>query len=258
MFRRRINIAKTIDLTGQKYGRLTVVKINDDDIRRFTLTSKSTYWWCKCDCGNVVSILSSSLRSGLTKSCGCLRNDSIYKLRKKYNKYDLTGEYGIGITSNTSNKFYFDLEDYEKIKDYCWYEDKKNGYLCTRESIYENVNKPMLLFHRIVMQVTNPDLDVDHIRHIKLDNRKSELRIGTHQKNTINLSKRSDNTSGIVGVSYRKDRDKWRAEINYENKYIYLGMFDNFEDAVEIRKDAEEKYFGKWSYNNSMKNKKGE
>ena len=46
------------------------------------------------------------------------------KCNKKYNKYDLSGEYGIGWTSNTNQEFYFDLEDYDKIKDYCWIYNK--------------------------------------------------------------------------------------------------------------------------------------
>ena len=41
---------------------------------------------------------------------------------KKSNIYDLSGEYGIGRASNTNQEFYFDLEDYDKIKDYCWSE----------------------------------------------------------------------------------------------------------------------------------------
>jgi hypothetical protein len=41
---------------------------------------------------------------------------------KKFNQYDLSGSYGIGYCSNTNNPFYFDLEDYDLIKDYCWME----------------------------------------------------------------------------------------------------------------------------------------
>lgn len=40
------------------------------------------------------------------------------KKNKRYNRYDLTGEYGIGYT-NQGVEFYFDLEDYDKIKEYC-------------------------------------------------------------------------------------------------------------------------------------------
>jgi len=59
---------KLIDISGQKFGRLTAI--------RFLRKNKSQYYWeCKCDCGNVVEIDSGRLRSGATKSCGCLRSD---------------------------------------------------------------------------------------------------------------------------------------------------------------------------------------
>ena len=44
----------------------------------------------------------------------------------KYNKYDLLGSFGVGWTTNTNKEFWFDLEDYDKIKDYCWAENN-NG-----------------------------------------------------------------------------------------------------------------------------------
>lgn len=62
-----------IDIKGEKYGRLTV-------IRRIG-TNKNGYavWQCKCDCGNIVEVTSHSLRSGNTKSCGCYNIESSTK-----------------------------------------------------------------------------------------------------------------------------------------------------------------------------------
>ena len=57
----------------------------------------------------------------------------------------------------------------------------------------------------------------------------------------------SNNTSGYKGVSYRKDRDKYRAYIKFQGKDIFLGNYDNIEDAIKSRKLAEEKYFGKYN-----------
>lgn len=61
-----------IDLTGKRFGMLTV------QCRDYTKkgSSKRTFWKCLCDCGNVVIVSSAHLRSGTTKSCGCLsKND---------------------------------------------------------------------------------------------------------------------------------------------------------------------------------------
>ena len=58
-----------IDLTGMKYGRLTVVEFD-------RLQNHKTYWKCVCDCGLTVIATGNNLRSGNTSSCGCLRRDT--------------------------------------------------------------------------------------------------------------------------------------------------------------------------------------
>lgn len=56
----------TKDETGNRYGRLTVV-------RPYAATSDGVYWLCKCDCGTEFAALGVRLRAGGTRSCGCLR-----------------------------------------------------------------------------------------------------------------------------------------------------------------------------------------
>ena len=68
----------------------------------------------------------------------------------------------------------------------------------------------------------------------------------------MNKGIRSDNTSGVTGVIWYKNKNKWRAEIFVNNNCVSLGYYNKLEDAVKARKDAEEKYFGEFSYNNSM------
>ena len=57
-----------IDLTGQRFGRLTIIKKNSSNKR-------GIYWLCKCDCGIEKVIYSGDIRQGKTKSCGCLRKE---------------------------------------------------------------------------------------------------------------------------------------------------------------------------------------
>lgn len=66
---------------------------------------------------------------------------------------------------------------------------------------------------------------------------------GTNIKN-LTMRIRSDNTSGIKGVSWDKSRKKWVAQIKFKGKKYYLGRYDKKEDAEEIRSVAEEKIFG--------------
>jgi hypothetical protein len=56
------------DITGQRFGKLVVLKVDHLDLRR-----RSWWWHCKCDCGSTCIIDGHSLRSGNTQSCGCLR-----------------------------------------------------------------------------------------------------------------------------------------------------------------------------------------
>ena len=152
---------KLKDLKGQRFGRLVVIERAEN----FILPSgqPQTAWLCQCDCGNILKTRSFSLTNGTTKSCGCLAKELRVARMKKYNTYDLTGEYGIGYTSK-GEEFYFDLEDYDKVKDYCW--NKHKEYIATR-----NVSG-YILFHRLVMGISDENIAVDHINHNKSDNRK--------------------------------------------------------------------------------------
>ena len=66
----KISQTLTIDLTGQRFDRLTVIGKNISDSKYHEVC-----WDCMCDCGNKITVVSSSLRKGITKSCGCLRSE---------------------------------------------------------------------------------------------------------------------------------------------------------------------------------------
>jgi hypothetical protein len=239
-------MGKFIDMSGQRFGRLLVVCRTDNHIQPNGVSV--VMWKCKCDCGNEVIISGVSLRKGLTKSCGCLHKECATDLghkNKKYNTYNLSGEYGIGYTSK-GEEFYFDLEDYDKIKNYCWF-ISDSGYVMTND----NKTRELIRFHRLILPVNKND-QVDHIKHKTNDNRKSELRIVTGTQNNMNRSIQSNNTSGVTGIYWDKSKQRWCSEIMVNRKKIYLGVYKDFNKAIQARKEAEEKYFGKHSYDNSM------
>lgn len=70
---------KKIDLTGQRFGKLTVIKESAER------KGGRVCWECQCDCGNVVVVKGLSLKNGDTKSCGCLRTDD--EIGKRYGKW---------------------------------------------------------------------------------------------------------------------------------------------------------------------------
>jgi len=67
---------KFIDITGQRFGRLVVV-------RRVENCGRHTRFLCLCDCGNQVAVISDSLRGGVSRSCGCLIKEIFARNRRK-------------------------------------------------------------------------------------------------------------------------------------------------------------------------------
>ena len=234
-------MGKFIDLTRQKFGRLTVIKRVENS------KNGHSRWLCKCECGNPkdVIVFGLSLKSGNTQSCGCLAKEKLIERNKKYNTYDLTGEYGIGYTTN-GEEFYFDLEDYDKVKNYCWYKHH-SGYIVTCITDNDSEIRLYIQMHRLIMNCPD-NMDIDHIFHNTYDNRKEFLRIVTYSQNSINQGIQSNNTSGITGVGWYQRSEKWRVRIDIDGKQINLGYFDDFNEAVKVRKEAELKYFGEYRY----------
>lgn len=68
--------------------------------------------------------------------------------------------------------------------------------------------------------------------------------VGGTQISKIQSIPTKANKSGAVGVNWDKSRNKWQASIRFRGRKYALGRFDNFDDAVEARKEGERKYFG--------------
>ena len=85
-----------------------------------------------------------------------------------------------------------------------------------------------------------PKNQIDHINGKPDDNRLDNLRDVGNSVNHRNLKLPSNNTSGRIGVCFYKKTGKWKAEITVNKKYIFIGMFDKFDDACAARKNAEE------------------
>ena len=161
------------------------------------------------------------------------------KEQRKVNPVKLIDNTAIVYFYNSSLHFLCDLEDWERLKQYCWHYSK-DGYAVSNLG---NATYPHnMYFHRVI--ITPPDgLFIDHINRDRLDDRKQNLRIVNKLQNNLNKSNRSDNTTGVMGVSWDKERNKWRAMICFHGKSIHIGMYDNFDEAVIARKAAEKVLF---------------
>jgi hypothetical protein len=223
--------AKIKDIKDVRFGRLVAIERLQKQIK-----NGGYLWKCLCDCGNMLEVSENSLQRKQTKSCGCLARETSAKngkKSKKYNKYDLSGEYGVGYTTNTNVEFIFDKEDYDKIKNYTWYE--AYGHIVTKGT---SIQKLLL---------NSEDKTVDHINRNPMDNRKVNLRECTQSQNSKNQSKPKNSECVFMGVSKRKNSDIYEARIGYNHKKIHLGSFNNLKDAIVARLKAEKQYFGEFA-----------
>lgn len=219
---------RLIDLTGQRFGKLTVIKAAGTNIH------KKRLWECVCDCGKHTTVTGSDLRNGHTKTCGCAwhkENAAVF--------HDAFVE----MRTSKGEPFLIDAEDYERVKNVCWYIN--HGY------VLGCINGKEVRLHRFLTECPETAI-VDHINQNKADNRKCNLRIVNHSQNNMNKSMQKNNTSGYVGVNYHKKNRKWTASISVNRHQIYLGSFDMIQDAIEARKKAEERYFGAFSFSESQ------
>ena len=87
-----------------------------------------------------------------------------------------------------------------------------------------------------------PGEEIDHINHVRDDNRAVNLEKKRHSGNGKNKSKAKNNTSGVTGVYWYKRANKWRAMIRVDDALKHIGNFETFEEAVQARKQAEIAY----------------
>lgn len=245
---------KKKDLTGQRFGRWTV--LYEAEPRWTSGGNRKVMWHCRCDCGNEKNVHSVDLLTSKSNSCGCYNSDvareRMQHLNHKTNKYDLSGDFGRGWDSK-GNEFWFDLDDYDLIKDYCWRKHRK--YF---EAKILGQNKTIGL-HKLVMNDLDNLCDIDHVNtNAHHDNRKCNLRRCNRSENNRNKVLQKNNTSGVCGVKKTSKRYKdgsvaWEAWINYDGKSHWLGQYRDFNEAVRVRKEAEKKYYGDYSYDASQK-----
>ena len=228
-------------ILGNKYGKLTITGIAPTPSH--IKNPKTLYVYCDCDCGNTNVVKRfENLKSNLTRSCGCEYHKT--GVRYKHNNYIIKDNYAI-LYDSKNREFYVSLTDLPKVLELTWYVNEARD-----NEVINGCNKIKL--HRYIMDVTDSNIDIDHINHDRRDNRRENLRIATRSENNRNRYIHH-NTSGKVGVSYSKARDSYESYIGINGKCIKLGYSKSFEEAVAKRIKAEEKYYGDWTLNKSLK-----
>lgn len=207
---------KRLDLVGKRYGMLTVVRRGDGCDK-----NGKTYWVCCCDCGNSVTVGTSSLVQGHRKSCGCLQKKTI----------DITGQRFGRLTA------LYPIDGKRRLGAVVW--------KCRCDCGNEVEVAVAMLRSGNNKSCGCMKTEVQRMLHDRL-----HLSDGTCVEWLIGREKRSDNRSGCTGV-FKKKNGKYSVSLGFKKRYFYLGTYENYYDAVEVRKKGEEIVFHEFirSYN---------
>ena len=159
----------------------------------------------------------------------------------KHNRYIKLKNKGYIIAYTGNIKFYLSKEDEYLLQFRCFGVNSKSlPYLkCV-------IKGRRYFLHNLIMRPPE-GYEVDHINGNVLDNRRGNLRLVTHSQNCKN-KKQYTNSSYHMGVSYRKDRPSkpWCSQIIVDGKRIGLGQYKTKEEALQVRLEAEKKYYGEY------------
>jgi len=100
--------------------------------------------------------------------------------------------------------------------------------------------------HQVVMG-RRAGYEVDHINGDRLDNRRINLRWATHAENGRNLKLSKRNKSGCRGVWWDQTNKAWMVKITLNYKQMHLGRFNDYDEAVRVRKEAEIHHYGEFT-----------
>jgi hypothetical protein len=207
---------KALEITGMRFGRLSVIERAENNAHHQTM------WRCICDCGNEVIIRGINLTSGNTTSCGCYHSERVIESHSKHG-------YSNGKLYNV----------WRSIKDRCNnIRSKAWKYYGGRGiKVCEEWNQPEAFIEWAVTNGYKDGLTIDRI-----DNNKgyepSNCRWVDMKTQNRNHRQR-ENKTGFRGV-YKSKNGKYTSMIAINQKYRYIGIFDTAEQAAEAYQRAKE------------------
>jgi hypothetical protein len=147
-----------------------------------------------------------------------------------------------------------DDEDFEELSKYSWHAVwNKTGNKFYAQHNYRVKNKTKTLrMHRLILGLTDPKIQCDHKDGNGLNNQRENLRKATNRQNQMNQKKRLNCSSKYTGVSWSTEKRKWRSYIRIDDKYKYLGYFDDEIEAAKAYNEAAEKRSGEFANLNKI------
>lgn len=222
-------MSKFIDISGQKFGRLTVVDFADID------KHNKARWKCVCDCGKETIVGSNSLRRGHTKSCGCIKDE---EMRNRFARHGHTREY----RKSSEYKSWIDMKRRCSSRNASRYEDYggRGITVCDRWiSSFKNFLEDM--GHKPTPRHSIERIDVNG------NYEPSNCKWADDYEQAKNRRSQKRSTTGVSGVKWHKTQHRYHVTIASNGKRFHIGSFTELEDAIKARKEAEQKYWKKSS-----------
>ena len=191
------------DLSGLKFNRLKVIE--------YVGRSK---WKVLCDCGNIKEVLGHYLTVGLTKSCGCLK-DELFKIRATKHGLTRTGIYNSwrGMKERCTNP---------KHKNYGYYSQVG---MVEEWKCFEN-------FLQDMKESYIEGLEIDRIDN-SLGYSKDNCKWSTRSEQCLNQEKAPNTSSKFRGVCFNKINKNWRAYVVNNGKHVNVGSFSSELEAAK-------------------------
>ena len=204
-----------IDLKEKPFGRLIAKKIAGRN------KSGNILWECLCVCGNKVLVCGGDLRNGHTQSCGCLK-------KEKATKHGMVGTATYRVWNSMLQRC-----NNEKNTHYEYY-GGRGITVCNSWFKFEDFFKDM--------GIKPEGLTLERIQN-DLGYAKENCKWATPQEQSRNQRLKKNNTTGVSGVRWNKQRNKYQVTIKVNYKSIYIGRYNALEQAIRARQQAEQKYW---------------
>lgn len=140
-----------------------------------------------------------------------------------------------------------DAEDFDRVNSFNWSgkTQRTSTYQCYAICRIENI-----WLHRLILGITDRNIQVDHIDHNGLNNQKSNLRACTSSQNCMNTRKAKNKTSKYKGVSFCALKNNYKVSITIKGKWMHLGYFKKEIDAALEYDNKAKEYFGEFAFLN--------